>query len=94
MKASNLYKVKLNLKDVRIMDVYHLLKSMLNDKHEIEQFEESSLFLADEGNDLHRVKIQLENAVDIRYTSAGDVLITITSQKYECNLMSDVSSGE
>lgn len=90
MNAGNLYKVKLNLTDVRIMDAYHLLKSMLNNKYEVEHFERSSLFLADEGNDLHRVKIQLDNPVDIRYTHNGDVLITITSQEYECNLMTSV----
>jgi len=87
MNAGNLYKVKLNLKDVRIMDAYHLLKSMLNNKYEIDHFEKKSLFLADESNDLHRVKIQLDNPIDIRYTDKGDVLITITSQEYECDLM-------
>lgn len=88
MNAGNLYKVKLNLKDVRIMDAYHLLKSMLNDKYEIDHFEQSSLFLANDGNDLQRIKIKLDNPVDIRYTSDGDVLITITSQEYECDLLS------
>ena len=94
MNAGNLYKVKLNLKDVRIMDVYHLLKSMLNNRYEIDHFEKSSLFLADEGSDLKRIKIQLENPVDIRYTAAGNVLVTITSQEYECDLLTDVSEGE
>ena len=94
MNAGNLYKVKLNFKDVRIMDAYHLLKSMLNDKYEVDHFEKSSLFLANEGNNLQRIKIQLDNPVDIRYTSEGDVLITITSQEYECDLMSDLSAGE
>lgn len=87
MNAGNLYKVKLNLKDVRIMDAYHLLKSMLNDKYEIDHFEKSSLFLAGESNDLSRIKIQLENPVDIRYERDGSILITITSQEYECQLM-------
>ncbi len=94
MNAGNLYKVKLKLTDVRIMDAYHLLKSMLNDKYEVDHFEKSSLFLTNEGNDLHRIKIQLDNPVDIRYTSEGDVLITITSQKYECDLISDLSAGK
>ncbi len=87
MNAGNLYKVKLNLKDVRIMDAYHLLKSMLNNKYEIDHFEKSTLFLADEGNELYRIKIQLDSPVDIRYTRDGDVLLTITSQEYECDLM-------
>lgn len=94
MNAGNLYKVKLNLKHVRIMDAYHLLKSMLSDQNEINEFEKSSLFLADEGNDLHRIKIKLDNPVDIRYTSDGNVLITITSQEYECDLMNITDDSE
>ena len=72
------------------MDAYHLLKSMLNNKYEIEHFEKSSLFLANDGNDLHRIKIQLENPVDIRYNAKGDVVLTITSQEYECDLITAV----
>ena len=87
MNAGNLYKVKLELKDVRLMDAYHLLKSMLNDKYEIDHFEKTTLFLADDGQELERIKINLDDPIDIRYTRDGQVIISITSREYECRLL-------
>lgn len=86
INAGNLYKLRVTLQDVRIMDAYHLLKAMLNNKYEVEHFNKKSIFITSAENELERVKVNLDNHVDIRKNDAGYVVITITSQEYECQL--------
>lgn len=90
MNAGNLYKLKLSLKDVRLMDAYHLLKSMLSHRYEVDLFQQATLYLASEDDHLTRIKVQLDNPIDIRYERDGQVLITITSQEYECQLLTQI----
>lgn len=87
INAGNLYKLRVTLDNVRIMDAYHLLKTMLNNKYEVEYFNKKSIFITSAENELHQVKVDLDNPVDIRKNELGQVVLTITSQEYECKLL-------
>jgi len=87
INAGDIYKIELHLKDVRIMDAYHLLQNMLEDKTRVNLFKNESIFIEENFNsDLKRVKIKLDNPIDIRKLSNGDVKISIYSQEYPCTL--------
>jgi len=71
------YKVELYLKDIRVMDAYHLLLTMLDGKKSISSFKDMSTFIED---------IDLDNPVWIRKLKNGDVKVTIKTFNYVCGL--------
>ena len=87
INSGNIYKIELYLTDIRVMDAYHLLQSMLDGKPSIRTFQNQSVFIeAADSSELQRVKIKLDNPVDIRKLENGTVKISIHSQEYECTL--------
>ena len=80
------YKLELYINDIRLMDAYHLLQNMLDTKLRLETFKSESTFIEDREGDLYKVKIDLDNPVEIRKLKSGDVKITIRSDNYACEL--------
>lgn len=80
------YKIELYLNDVRLMDAYHLLQSMIDSKSRLETFKDQSTFIEDREGELYKVKIGLDNPVEIRKLKSGDVKIVVRSDNYKCSL--------
>lgn len=80
------YKVEIYLKDIRVMDAYHLLLSMLDGKQSIESFKEMSTFIEDKENELYKILIDIDNPVWVRKLKNGDVKITVKTFNYVCGL--------
>ena len=80
------FKLELYLNDIRLMDAYHLLQSMIDSRARLETFKEESTFIEDREGDLYQVKIDLDNPVEIRKLESGDIKIIIKSDNYSCGL--------
>lgn len=80
------YKLELYLNDVRLMDAYHLLQSMIDTRSRLETFKEESTFIEDRDGELYKVKIDLDNPIVIRKLKSGDVKIVIESDNYICSM--------
>ena len=85
-KKNDEYKVELFLSDVRLMDAYHLLLTMLDGKKAIEIFKDSSTFIEDRDGELYKVLVDIDNPVRIRKLKNGDVKITINTLNYICGI--------
>jgi len=85
-QKDDFYTLELTITNIRIMDAYHLLQSMLDSKTSIQLFKEESTFIEDEKGDLYRVKIDLDVPVELRKLKSGNVKITIRSDHYTCGL--------
>ena len=87
VNSGDIYKIELYLQDVRIMDAYHLLQNMLDDKARLRTFHNQSIFIEEnDSSELQRIKVKLDNPVDIRKLKDGTVKISIHSQEYPCQL--------
>ena len=80
------FKLELYLNDVRLMDAYHLLQSMIDTNAGVEKFKNQSTFINDREGDLYKVKIELESPIILRKLKSGDIKITITSDTYTCEM--------
>ncbi len=80
------YKLELYLNDIRLMDAYHLLQSMIDSQTRLETFKDESTFIEDREGDLYKVKVDLDNPVEIRKLKSGDIKIIIRSDNYMCGL--------
>jgi len=80
------YKMELYLNDVRIMDVYHLLQSMIDMRSRLEIFKDESTFIEDNEGELYKVKIDLDNPIELRKLKSGDVKVIIRSDNYTCGI--------
>lgn len=81
-----LYKVELELTDVRIMDVYHLLKNMLAISPEVTTYEKETLFIKTKEVELDKITIDMDNPVEIRKIGEDKVRITVLTFNEGCNL--------
>ncbi|MFT6333672.1 MAG: hypothetical protein ACI86M_001008 [Saprospiraceae bacterium] len=80
------YKVELYLKDIRVMDAYHLLLSMLDGKEAISTFKDMSTFIEDNNDELYKIMVDIDNPIWIRKLKNGDVKITVKTLNYLCGL--------
>ena len=80
------YKLELYLNEIRLMDAYHLLQSMIDTKSRLETFKDESTFIEDREGELYKVKIKLDNPIEIRKLKSGDIKIIIRSDNYACSL--------
>ena len=71
-------KIELYLQDVRVMEVYQLLQSMISVKDARKVFEDASLFIEKDGTIKH-IKIDVGGGIDIRESYDGKVRIVINS---------------
>lgn len=80
------YKLELFLTEVRLMDAYHLLQSMIDTKSRLETFKRESIFVKNREDELYKVKVNLDHPIEIRKLKTGGVKITIRSEEYVCSL--------
>lgn len=80
------YKLELYLNDIRLMDAYHLLQSMIDSRSRLETYKTESTFIEDRNGDLYKVKINLDNPIVLRKLKSGVIKIEIRSDNYLCNL--------
>ena len=71
------YRSRLFFSNVRVMDIYHLLKGFCNDSDNIEAFENQSLFIKNKNGHLNSIKIYNENYIEIRQLKNGLIRLTI-----------------
>lgn len=69
-------RVELHLDDVRIMEVYQLLASMIDSKVGVKAFKDASIFIEKDGTIKH-IKIDVGGGIDIRESYDGQVRVTI-----------------
>jgi len=80
------FRVELDLPDTKIGDAYNLLKSMLLTQPERLTLENNSVFIDNVEGDIHRIKINLENPVELRLLSNGHTKITVSSFHQGCDI--------
>lgn len=80
------FKLELYLNDVRLMDAYHLLQSMIDSRARLQTFKDESTFIEDREGELYKVKIDLDNPIEIRKLKSGDIKIIIRTDNYTCSL--------
>jgi len=80
------FKLELYLNDIRLMDAYHLLQSMIDSRARLQTFKDESTFIEDRDGELYKVKIDLDNPIEIRKLKSGDIKIVIRSDNYICSL--------
>lgn len=78
------HKLELYLNDVRLMDAYHLLVTMLDDDSSVNTFKENSKFFNDKDGELYKVKIDIDNPITIRKMSNKRVKVSVWSYDYQC----------
>jgi len=76
LEKENSSRLDLYLKDVRVMEVYQLLESMIERKSTRNVFKESSVFIEKDGTIKH-VKIDVNSGIEIRESYDGTVRLTI-----------------
>jgi len=80
------YKIEVFLTDVRLMDAYHLLLTMLDGKKSIESFKNASTFIEDREGELYKIIVDLDSPVRVRKLKNGDIKITIDTINYICGI--------
>lgn len=80
------YKVELYLTNIRLMDAYHLLQSMIDSRSGLEAFKNETTFIKDRDGNLYKVKLKLDNPIEIIKLKSGVVKIIIRSDNYSCIL--------
>lgn len=82
----NFYKVDVYLNDIRIMDAYNLLQSMLVHNSDREVFSNSTIFIEEHDDNLGRIKINTDNAIVIDKMPGNQIKITMFSPYTGCSL--------
>lgn len=82
----NFYKLEVYLSDIRIMDAYHLLQSMIVAKEDRNTFVEESIFIEEHTGDLSRIKVNTENSIIIDKMPNEQIKISMYSPYTGCSL--------
>ena len=80
------FRVDVELDNIRIMDAYHLLSNMM-DKAERTSFNSASTFIKGNNNDIGKIKIDLEHPVTIEKIDENRVRIKIKNYNEGCSLI-------
>lgn len=79
------YKSDIYLHDTRIMDVYLLILSMLDDNEEaIQILKSNSVFIEDQKGDINKIKVNLDTPIEIRKLGPDLIRITSISSDHYC----------
>lgn len=82
----NFYKVDVYMNDIRIMDAYNLLQSMLVSKVDRQEFVNESVYIEERTGDLSRIKINTDNSIIIDKMPNGQIKISMYSPYSGCSL--------
>ena len=80
------YRLNVLLTNTKPGEAHHLLKSMLQTKAEREVYEEKSVFISDELGQINKIRIELDQPVQVSKISETEVLITVTSYHTGCDI--------
>lgn len=80
------FKLTATIPGVRIMDVYHLLSSMLPGKPSRLTYLNESVFIADNDGHISQIKINLDDPVNIKRMKNGDIRVSIYTNDEGCSL--------
>lgn len=80
----NFYTMELYMSDVRIMDVYHLLMSMVPEKSGKKVFLDNTTFIENKMGNLSQIKINLETPIKIKMMENDQIKISMTTAEYHC----------
>ena len=78
------YAIELTLNDVRLMDAYHLLISMMEDSRSISVFKELTTFIEDANGDLSTIKIDVDYPMKINKNKNGSITILAATNNPVC----------
>jgi len=81
-----LFKIDVELENIRIMDAYQLLHSMLSEKYEKVTYKNNSIFINDNYGEVERIRVNIDNPVEIKKLKNGKVRITVKSYNEGCSL--------
>ncbi len=81
-----LFKIEVELENIRVMDAYQLLHSMLSEKYEKISYKNNSVFINDNVGQVERIKVGIDNPVEIKKLKNGKVRITVKSYNEGCSL--------
>ncbi len=80
------FKVVLELPETDIGAAYNLVKSMLMTQPERVTFENKSLFIDNLKGKIHRIKVNVENPVELRQMEDGSTKIIVTAYHQGCDI--------
>jgi len=80
-----MFKLDVEIDHIRIMDAYHLLLNMM-DKGDQKIFKDNSTFLKDQGFDIEKIRVSIDNPVTIEQIDENRVRITIDNPYHACSL--------
>lgn len=80
------YRMNVLLKNTKPGEAHHLLKSMLQTKNEKETYLEKTVYISDETGQISKIRVELDQPVQISKVSETDVLITVTSYHTGCDI--------
>ena len=80
------FTVILTLPDTELEEAYNLIKSILLTKPERISYDNNSIFVANNVGDIHRIKIQLEDPIELRKMKDGSVKVLVTSFHHGCDV--------
>lgn len=73
------YKVVLQLKEVELHEAYNLMKGMLMSSYEKSSYDRKAVFVENKYGEIDRIRINLEQPVDIKKLNDNTVQISITN---------------
>lgn len=80
------FTVILTLPETEIEEAYNLVKSILLTKPERVTFNNKSIFVANNVGDIHRIKVQVDDPIELRKMKDGSVKILVTSFHHGCDV--------
>ena len=80
------YILRIEFKDARIWDVYHLLVGMLSSKEELTTFQNNALFISSRAGDIDKIRVDLQEPIAITQEANGMISLEISSTSKACNV--------
>ncbi len=80
------FTVILEMPDTELEEAYNLVKSLLLTKPERVSFERESVFIPDNEGEIYRIKVNVNDPIQIRKMEDGSVKILVTSFHHGCDV--------
>ena len=74
------------ISDVRIMDVYHLILSMVSDKVSRQYVSNQTVYVENAGQEVYEIKVRIDNQIKIKQLDSGKIEVKLYSPHYGCGL--------
>lgn len=80
------YRLNVLLSHTKLGEAHHLLKSMLQTKTEQEVYQEKTVYISDESGEINKIRVELDQPVQLTKVSETDILITVTAYHTGCDI--------